>query len=90
MSYQDDLKVCLASGQMSASEFETHVQAGEMTGLIPAARLPDAHLDTAIYAIDAVMNDAQPGDEIPPFMLERMEQMRAILRKLIAAAGGVQ
>lgn len=50
----------------------------------------DAHLDEAIYAIDAVMNDAQPGDEIPPFMLERMEQMRAILRKLIAASGGVQ
>jgi len=47
-------------------------------------------LDKAIYALDAVMNGGvDEGVEVPEFMAERMVEMRAILRKLLACGGGV-
>ena len=32
------------------------------------------------------MNGFEPGDEVPPFMANRMDEMRAIIRNLIAHA----
>ena len=90
MSYREKLEMGLVSGQMSSAEVQTHIKAGEMVGLIPAAvaSVPgdDALLDKVIYNIDAVMNDCVPVGGAPPFMEERMAEMRAILRKLIASA----
>jgi len=48
----------------------------------------DAVLDKAIYEIDAVMNGGvEEGVEVPAFLVERMAEMREILRKLIACGG---
>jgi hypothetical protein len=42
----------------------------------------DAEIDAAIYEIDAVMNDVSPGTEVPPFLLEYLVKMRAVIRNL--------
>lgn len=43
----------------------------------------DDDLDITIYQIDAVMNDYEPGTEVPGFLPVPTEKMREILRKLI-------
>ena len=83
--YSENLLACMASGQVSAAEANAHAVAGELT---VAKRDGDAALDKAIYEIDAVMNGGvETGVEVPAFMAERMVEMRAILRKLIACGG---
>lgn len=45
----------------------------------------DTQLDATIDELDRAMNACEPGDEVPPFMDDCMVQMRAILRRLLAA-----
>lgn len=41
-------------------------------------------IDAAIYEIDSVMNGGvEPGTEVPEFLPEVMEELRAIVRKLL-------
>lgn len=79
MSYRDELEMCVKSGQMTAAEYQAHVAAGETSPT-------DAQIDKALYAIDGVMNHADPGvaEMNFPFMPEHLAKMREIIKALYA------